>query len=162
MSTITADTQTEKIFAWRRGFNAMHLIDIGVEIGLFKALAGAAEGLTSAALAQQLSLNAHFVNVWCTTAYSFELLEADEATRQFKLAPIHRQNSRLARPSSLSWRLREARHRIRDGRFSSQRRIVQDRQKPFRSRAVAKNLPTPLPMARWDCKCCPHEKFCLN
>ena len=88
MSTITADSQTEKIFAWRRGFNAMHLIDVGVEVGLFKALAAAPEGLTSSALAQQLQLNAHFVNVWCTTAYSFELLEADEATRQFKLAPF--------------------------------------------------------------------------
>lgn len=86
--TITADSQTEKIFAWRRGFNAMHLIDIGVEVGLFKALAAAPNGLTSAALAQQLSLNAHFVNVWCTTAYSFELLEANEASREFKLAPF--------------------------------------------------------------------------
>ena len=86
--TITADTQTEKIFAWRRGFNAMHLIDIGVEVGLFKALAAAPGGLTSSSLAEQLQLNAHFVKVWCTTAYSFELLEADEATREFKLAPF--------------------------------------------------------------------------
>ncbi len=85
---ITADTQTEKIFAWRRGFNAMHLIDIGVEVGFFKALAVAPNGLTTAALAQQLNLNAHFVNVWCTTAYSFELLEASEASREFKLAPF--------------------------------------------------------------------------
>jgi SAM-dependent methyltransferase len=87
-AAISAETQTEKIFAWRRGFNAMHLIDIGVEVGLFKALAAAPAGLTSVALAQQLGLHAHFVNVWCTTAYSFELLEGDEATRQFKLAPF--------------------------------------------------------------------------
>ena len=87
-AAISAESQTEKIFAWRRGFNAMHLIDIGVEVGLFKALAAAPGGLTPAALAQQLKLNAHFVNVWCTTAYSFELLEADEITRQFKLAPF--------------------------------------------------------------------------
>ena len=86
--TINADTQTEKIFAWRRGFNAMHLIDVGIEVGLFKALAAAPIGLTSAALAQQLNLNAHFVNVWCTTAYSFELLDANEASREFKLAPF--------------------------------------------------------------------------
>ena len=66
----------------------MHLIDIGVEVGLFKALAAAPTGLTSSALAQQLNLHTHFVNVWCTTAYSFELLEAGEATRQFKLAPF--------------------------------------------------------------------------
>ena len=85
---ITADTQTEKIFAWRRGFNAMHLIDVGIEVGLFKALAAAPKGLTSAALAQQFNLNAHFVNVWCITAYSFELLDADEVNRQFKLAPF--------------------------------------------------------------------------
>ena len=86
--TINADTQTEKIFVWRRGFNAMHLIDVGIEVGLFKALAAAPIGLTSTALAQQLNLNAHFVNVWCTTAYSFELLDANEASREFKLAPF--------------------------------------------------------------------------
>lgn len=84
--TISVESQTEKVFAWRRGFNAMHLIDIGVALGLFKALAGARDGLTAAALAEQLQLNAHCVNVWCTTAYSFELLEAGESTRQFKLA----------------------------------------------------------------------------
>ena len=87
-ATINADTQTEKIFAWRCGFNAMHLIDVGVEVGLFKALAAAPSGLSSAALAQQLNLNAHFVNVWCTTAYSFELLDANEASHEFKLAPF--------------------------------------------------------------------------
>ena len=36
---ITAETQTAKIFEWRRGFNAMHLIDLGVRLGLFKAIA---------------------------------------------------------------------------------------------------------------------------
>ena len=52
-ATINADTQTEKIFAWRRGFNAMHLMDVGVEVGLFKALAAASSGLSSVALAQR-------------------------------------------------------------------------------------------------------------
>jgi SAM-dependent methyltransferase len=85
---ISADSQTEKIFAWRRGFNAMHLIDIGIEVGLFKALSTAANGLTAQVLAHQLDLNAHCVSVWCTTAFSFELLEADESARQFKLAPF--------------------------------------------------------------------------
>ena len=28
------------------------------------------------------------MNVWCTTAYSFELLDANEASREFKLAPF--------------------------------------------------------------------------
>lgn len=57
-STISEDGQTEKIFAWRRGFNAMHLIDIGVEVGLFKALAAAPNGLTAPALAQPNSFDA--------------------------------------------------------------------------------------------------------
>ena len=87
-STITADTQTAKIFAWRRGFNAMHLIDIGVEVGLFRALADAPEGMTVRDLAQKLKLDRHCVDVWCTTAYSFEMLDADEATRAYKLAPF--------------------------------------------------------------------------
>ena len=34
---ITADDQVAKIFEWRRGFNAMHLIDLGVRLGLFSA-----------------------------------------------------------------------------------------------------------------------------
>ncbi len=87
-SIITADTQTAKIFAWRRGFNAMHLIDIGIEVGLFHALADVPEGLTANELAQKLSLDRHCVDVWCTTAYSFEMLDADEATRAYKLAPF--------------------------------------------------------------------------
>lgn len=87
-AAISAESQTEKIFAWRRGFNAMHLIDIGVQVGLFKAIAAAPHGVAAATLAQQLNLHAHFVNVWCTTAYSFELLEADQAERRFKLAPF--------------------------------------------------------------------------
>ena len=36
---ITADDQVAKIFEWRRGFNAMHLIDLGVRLGLFRAFA---------------------------------------------------------------------------------------------------------------------------
>ena len=36
---ISVDDQVAKIFTWRRGFNAVFLIDIGVELGLFKALA---------------------------------------------------------------------------------------------------------------------------
>ena len=36
---ISVDEQVAKIFTWRRGFNAVFLIDIGVDLGLFKALA---------------------------------------------------------------------------------------------------------------------------
>ena len=36
---ISADQQVARIFEWRRGFNTIHLIDVGVRLGLFKALA---------------------------------------------------------------------------------------------------------------------------
>ena len=35
----TAEDQVARLFEWRRGFNAMHLIDIGVRLGLFRAIA---------------------------------------------------------------------------------------------------------------------------
>jgi SAM-dependent methyltransferase len=82
---ITADSQVAKIFEWRRGFNAMHLIDIGVQLGLFKAFAQS-PGATAARIAEDLSLHPPYVETWCTTAYSFGLLEGQE-DRTFQLAP---------------------------------------------------------------------------
>lgn len=82
---ITADAQVAKIFAWRRGFNAMHLIDLGIRLGLFEALAESPDA-TAASVADRLGLHPPYVEVWCTTAYAFELLDADEEGR-FRLAP---------------------------------------------------------------------------
>ena len=84
-STPSVEEQTARVFAWRRGFNAMHLIDLGTRLGLFAELARA-PGQDAAALAAQLGLHAPYVEVWCTTAYSLELLEAD-AERRYRLAP---------------------------------------------------------------------------
>jgi SAM-dependent methyltransferase len=82
----TAEDQVARIFEWRRGFNAMHLIDIGVRLGLFRAIAetpGAAPGQ----IAAMLDLYAPYVDTWCTTAFSFGLLDGDE-DRRFRLAPF--------------------------------------------------------------------------
>ena len=84
---ITADSQVAKIFAWRRGFNAVHLIDLGVELGLFRAFADAPDS-TPQQIAEQLELHPPYVDVWCTTAYGFELLEAAGEERRFRLAPF--------------------------------------------------------------------------
>jgi hypothetical protein len=86
LSDVTADSQLAKIFAWRRGFNAMHLIDLGIRLGLFKALAEGPD-TTARALAERLGLYAPYVEIWCTTAYGFELLDADYEERRFRLAP---------------------------------------------------------------------------
>lgn len=81
----TADELGSRIFAWRRGFNAMHLIDLGLQSGLFKELA-AAPGVTSDELAARLGLHAPYVQVWCMSACSLALIESDEGHR-LRLAP---------------------------------------------------------------------------
>lgn len=83
---ITADTQVAKVFEWRRGFNAMHLIDLGVQLGLFKAIEEQPD-TTPAQIAAELGLHEPYVDNWCTTAYSFGLLEGTE-DRAFQLAPF--------------------------------------------------------------------------
>jgi len=82
--SLTADEQVSRIFAWRRGFNALHLIDLGLRLGLFKALAETPDA-TAQQVAGRLGLHPPYVETWCTTAYSFALLDADEA-RRFRLA----------------------------------------------------------------------------
>lgn len=82
---ITADEQVARIFAWRRGFNAMHLIDLGVRLGLFKSLADEPDA-TVAELAARLGFHEPYVRIWCMTAYGFGLLEAD-AEERLRLAP---------------------------------------------------------------------------
>jgi SAM-dependent methyltransferase len=84
-SQITADSQVARIFEWRRGFNTIHLIDLGVHLGLFRALAQT-PGLNGAELAGQLGLHAPYVEVWCRTAYGLEILDADAAGK-YRLAP---------------------------------------------------------------------------
>src|SRR5574341_1092585 len=82
---ITADAQVARVFEWRRGFNTVYLIALGVRLGLFKALADA-PGSSSAEIAGQLGLHPPYVEVWCKTAYAMELLEAD-AGPHYRLAP---------------------------------------------------------------------------
>ncbi len=82
---ITADDQVARIFEWRRGFNAMHLIDLGVRLGLFRAFSESPNSKASH-IAQSLKLHSPYVETWCITAYSFGLLEGEE-DRSFRLAP---------------------------------------------------------------------------
>jgi len=82
---ITADAQVARIFEWRRGFNTIHLIDLGVHLGLFRALAQS-PGQSGVQLAGSLGLHAPYVEVWCRTAYGLEILDAD-ANGGYRLAP---------------------------------------------------------------------------
>ena len=91
---ITADSQVARVFEWRRGFNTIHLIDLGIRVGLFRALVEA-PGCNPEQLAAKLGLHAPFVATWCATAYGMELLEADEGPR-YRVAPFF--DSILASP----------------------------------------------------------------
>ncbi len=84
-SDISVDEQVARIFTWRRGFNAVFLIDIGVELGLFKTLAEK-PGQTAPQIAAGLKLHPPYVETWCMTALGLGLLDADEQ-RNFRLAP---------------------------------------------------------------------------
>jgi len=82
---VSVDEQVAKIFAWRRGFNTIFLIDIGVDLGLFKALVDKPDR-TPQDIAAELKLHPHYVDVWCMTAFGLGLLDGD-AQRRFRLAP---------------------------------------------------------------------------
>lgn len=83
---ITADSQVALVFEWRRGFNTIHLIHLGVQLGLFRALADAPDSAPTQ-LAEKLGLHAPYVERWCLTAYGMELLDADQPGR-YRLAPF--------------------------------------------------------------------------
>jgi len=92
---LTADAQVARIFEWRRGFNTIHLIDLGVHLGVFRALAET-PGQDAAELAAKLKLHGPYLEVWCKTAYGLELLDADAAGK-YRLAP--HMDSILASPT---------------------------------------------------------------
>ena len=73
----------------------MHLIDLGIRLELFKAFAETPDA-TAKKIADRLRLHEPYVEVWCTTAHSFELLDASE-DRRFRLAPYV--NEILANPA---------------------------------------------------------------
>ncbi len=93
-AAVTADSQAARIFEWRRGFNTIYLIHLGVQLGLFKALAER-PGATARQLAEQLGLQVPYVERWCMTAYGMALLEAQE--EGYALAQFY--DSILAAPS---------------------------------------------------------------
>lgn len=85
-ASVTADTQVARLFEWRRGFNTIHLIDLGIRLGLFRALADT-PGTSAEELAGRLGLHAPYVRTWLWTAHGLSILDADAEDR-FRLAPF--------------------------------------------------------------------------
>lgn len=82
---VTPESQTARIFEWRRGFNTIHLLDLGVKLGLFQALRQK-PGAHPDELAATLGLHAPYVHTWCRTCHGMSVLDCDEAER-YTLAP---------------------------------------------------------------------------
>jgi ubiquinone/menaquinone biosynthesis C-methylase UbiE len=87
MEEITAKTQLAKVRNYEKGFVALNLINIGAKLGVFEALNESKEGMTPKELASQLGLHEPYFNIWCQTAYHFQVLDCDESGR-YKFQPF--------------------------------------------------------------------------
>jgi hypothetical protein len=87
MEELSSSKQMAKIRGFEKGYLATHLINMGAKQGIFDVLNEAKDGITVLDLAAKLSLYEPYVRIWCQTAYSLEILNADESER-FKLQPF--------------------------------------------------------------------------
>lgn len=81
---VTPEQQVDLLWDYIKGFHAVHLIDTGVNLGLFKKIGAADAGITPGELAAELKLHGHYVDIWCKTAYAYRLLE-DAGDGRFQL-----------------------------------------------------------------------------
>ncbi|GAB4358003.1 MAG: hypothetical protein Kow0073_16260 [Immundisolibacter sp.] len=92
-------SQMQKLTQYFLGYNATRFIALGVEAGLFRALAAAPTGVTAAELAAAEGLDAEYTRHFLQTGYALELLDlADGRYRLAEhMAPL------LARPQHNSY-----------------------------------------------------------
>ena len=77
--------QAGKVIGQLAGYVGVRAMDMGLRLGMFAELAKHPEGLTPGELAQNLSMDAFYLGVWCNAAFGAEVLDADGD--KFKLAP---------------------------------------------------------------------------
>ena len=76
-----------KIRGFERGFMAIHLLNLGRELGFFEVLHEATNGITVSDMASKLGVHEPYLKIWCQTAYHFEVLDCDDQGR-FKFQPF--------------------------------------------------------------------------
>ncbi|MBT3226160.1 MAG: class I SAM-dependent methyltransferase [Deltaproteobacteria bacterium] len=86
MDEITSKSQMAKIRSFEKGFMAIHLINMGAELGILEALNTAENGITSSDAASKLGLHEPYASIWFQTAYHFEIVDCDEKGR-FQFQP---------------------------------------------------------------------------
>lgn len=89
--------QGDLLRSYRDGFQAIHVIATGVQLRLFEQMAAHPRGFTYQELSQTTGYHAPYMRVWCSTAYRYHILEADQE-RRYHLAP--HMDSLLGDPSS--------------------------------------------------------------
>lgn len=92
-------SQMQKLTQYFLGYNATRFIALGVETGLFRALAAAPDGLTPQDLAAAQGLDAEYTRHFLQTGYALELL--DLAGDRYRLA--EHMTPLLARPEHNSY-----------------------------------------------------------
>jgi ubiquinone/menaquinone biosynthesis C-methylase UbiE len=87
MEAVNEKSQMEKIRNYEKGFMAVHLINLGDKLEIFRALNENKNGLTVRSMADMLGLHEPYLRVWCQSAYHFEILDADDQGL-FRLQPF--------------------------------------------------------------------------
>ncbi len=78
----------DKIYAAIYGLHSAHLLQLGIELGLFKTISNVSKGIQAQAIAKELNLKAEKVEIWCKTAYAQGFLEHDKRTGNYTMAPL--------------------------------------------------------------------------
>ncbi|MFC1885594.1 class I SAM-dependent methyltransferase [Thermodesulfobacteriota bacterium] len=77
MTQIDYESQEAKIRAFEKGHRAVHVMNIGMQFGIFKALHRSSGGHTAADLAGELMLHEPYLKIWLQTAFHLDLLDWD-------------------------------------------------------------------------------------
>ena len=84
--SLSLEEQADLIRGFRNGFQAVHVIATGVQLGLFEQLAPHPQGLTYQELTQISGYHPPYLRVWCSTAYHYRVLETGKDDR-YRLEP---------------------------------------------------------------------------
>jgi 2-polyprenyl-3-methyl-5-hydroxy-6-metoxy-1,4-benzoquinol methylase len=85
--TVDRTSQMKRLVGYHVGHMATHLIRLGVDSGLFAALAAHTEGTEASELGHELGFNTRYVEHFLRAAFALELLDYDPSTRHYRLAP---------------------------------------------------------------------------
>jgi SAM-dependent methyltransferase len=91
-------SQTERLVNYYIGFAATHLIRLGVDSGIFEALAAYKGGITAIDLSNELGFFSRYVEHFLRSAYALHILNYDPTTHKYRLAP--HMNVLLAKPNN--------------------------------------------------------------